>query len=302
MPTHRAKKRLQLHTSRCKTWLLPILAVPLVLGVTHRCWLGPFAKLSSSQASHDVDSLEHHGSRRAGLFSAAAALLANEVGAAPGMAQESSSAKTKAPQIVRSFAPGEGNGLFRYNQQGGLINADTNQLASRVVQVPPNPDRCQGADDGDLIGIRYAGAFEKEGMKGAAVDTLTEARIDLLDDEEAAPATARWAVFDSSERRQGPVPFQIPLGGSNTFLGLDMALHGLCRGERRVLYIPPSLGPGQREAGGFGVPENVALRYDVEVTNVITWNRPQNKQGTPPSGRRIVGRLLEESEESPDNQ
>jgi len=279
-----------------------------VLGVTHQCWLGPFAKPSSSQASHDVDPLEHHGdvavrgSRRAGLVSAAAALIANKVGAVPGMAQESVAKKTKEPETIRSFAQGEGNGLFVFNRQSGFVNADTNQLASRVVQVPPNPDRCQGADDGDIIGIRYAGAWEREGMKGTAVDTPVEASIDLLDDDEAAPAAARWAVFDTSERRQGTVPFQIPLGGKNTFLGLDMALHGLCRGERRVLYIPAALGPGQAESmRGFAIPDKANLRYDVEVTNVITWNRPQKKQGTPPSGRRFVGRLLESPDESQDN-
>jgi len=293
---------------------LPILAVPLVLGVTHRCWLGSFANPSSSQPSHDVDSLEQHGaaaaiagdvavrgSRRGGLFIAAAALLANEIGVSPGMAQESAAKYTNTPQTLRSFAPGEGNGLFRFNRQGGLVNADTNQLASRVVQIPPNPDRCRGANDGDLVGIRYAGAFEKEGMKGAAINTPTEASIDLLDDEDAAPATARWAVFDTSEQRQGGIPLQIPLGGSNTFLGLDMALHGLCRGERRVLYIPAALCLGDGAAGSFGVPNNVNLRYDVEVTNIITWNRPQNKQGTPPSGRRVVGRLLDEPTTAPDS-
>jgi FKBP-type peptidyl-prolyl cis-trans isomerase 2 len=269
--------------------------MPLVLGVTHRCWLGPFEKPLSSQASRDVDSLEHHGSRRAGLFSAAAAFIASEVGEPAGMAQDPlASTAVKGEQTLRSYAKGEGSGLFRFDRQTGYISADPNQLASRVVRVPPQPDRCQGADDGDIIGIRYAGAYELADKKGQNIETPLEASIDLLDDDEAAAATSRWAVFDTSERRQGTVPLQIPLGGSNTFLGLDLALHGMCRGERRTLYIPAALGYADRQDGrDFGVPNNANLRFDVEVTNVITWNRPQNKQGKPPEPRRVVGRLLD---------
>jgi len=273
---------------------LPIVAAPLVLDVIQKCWLGPFAQPSSPQASRDTDTVESHGSsRRAGLFSAAAAVMAGGVGAPAGMAQVVVTNTAEKTANSPMITPGAGSGLFRFNRQDGFVNADPIQLASRVITVPPNPDSCQGADDGDLVGIKYAAAWELEGMKGAPVDTPTEASIDLIDDDDADLAKSRWAVFDSSERRQGAVPFQIPLGGSNTILGLDMALHGLCRGERRVIYIPANLGGNNVQRRSMGLPDGANLRYDVEVTNVITFQRPRAKQGTPPEKRRIVGRLVQ---------
>mmetsp|Transcript_112656 Transcript_112656/g.224044 ORF Transcript_112656/g.224044 Transcript_112656/m.224044 type:complete len:295 (-) Transcript_112656:229-1113(-) len=289
MPTQRVGKRSHTHTCRCNTWLLPILAVPLVLRVTQRCWLGPFATPSLPQASRDADSLEHHGSRRAGLFSAAAAVISAEVGVPAGIAQD-------APQsVAQSTKPrqsqGDGRGLFKYSRWGGFQNADPNQLASRVTKEPPDPEGCQGADDGDLVGINYVAAYEVPAMKGATVDTDIEASIDLLEDEDTKAAVARWNVFDSSERRRGRTPLQIPLGDNNVDLGLEMALHGLCRGERRVIYFPASMSSKSTKRA-YDVPGDANLRYDVEVTNVITFQRPRAKQGMPPEPRRVVGRLL----------
>lgn len=55
-------------------------------------------------------------------------------------------------------------------------------------------------------------------------------------------------VFDSSLKRG--VPFDFPLGAGRVIKGWDQGLVGMCVGEKRTLIIPPSMGYGDRGAGG----------------------------------------------------
>jgi len=156
-----------------------------------------------------------------------------------------------------------------------------------VVRLPPDPESCQGANVGDVINMHYVGAYELPSMKGATLATRTESTLDLLDPE-ATYENSRWVVFDSSEWRLGSRAFQFPLGNGHMVSGLEMGLHGLCRGERRVIYIPDGLGYGRYGNSAMDIPANANLRYDVEVQEIMSWN---NNGGA--SSQPDVGQLLE---------
>ncbi|KAI8094816.1 hypothetical protein BDF21DRAFT_395216 [Thamnidium elegans] len=62
-------------------------------------------------------------------------------------------------------------------------------------------------------------------------------------------------------------PLKFKLGRDKIMKGLEQGIHGMCTGEVRRLIIPADLAYGE-----FGlpnlVPENTAVIYEVEVTNV----------------------------------
>lgn len=70
-------------------------------------------------------------------------------------------------------------------------------------------------------------------------------------------------VFDSSRERGEPATF--PLGG--VIPGFAEGLSQLKEGGRAKLYIPPSIGYGER--GGGPIPPNATLIFDVELLDVI---------------------------------
>lgn len=69
-------------------------------------------------------------------------------------------------------------------------------------------------------------------------------------------------VFDSSEKNGGPVTF----GLRNVIPGFSEGLQLVGKGGKITLYIPPSLGYGNKEVPG--IPPGSTLIFDVEIVDV----------------------------------
>ncbi len=72
-------------------------------------------------------------------------------------------------------------------------------------------------------------------------------------------------VFDSSYKRNQPIDF--PLGMRQVIAGWDEGIALLQVGDKARFVIPPSLGYGERGAGGV-IPPNATLIFDVELVGV----------------------------------
>ena len=71
--------------------------------------------------------------------------------------------------------------------------------------------------------------------------------------------------FDSSFKRNEPI--DIPIGVGQVIKGWDEGIMLLKEGETATLLIPPSLGYGERGAGGV-IPPNAWLIFDVELVKI----------------------------------
>lgn len=71
--------------------------------------------------------------------------------------------------------------------------------------------------------------------------------------------------FDTSCTRGQP--FQLALGAGQVIQGWEQGIPGMKVGGHRRLFIPASLGYGERGAGGV-IPPNTPLIFDVELVAV----------------------------------
>ena len=71
--------------------------------------------------------------------------------------------------------------------------------------------------------------------------------------------------FDSS---YGRGPFSFPLGAGRVIKGWDEGVVGMKINGKRRLEIPPSLGYGNRGAGGGVIPPNATLIFEIELLKI----------------------------------
>ena len=72
-------------------------------------------------------------------------------------------------------------------------------------------------------------------------------------------------VFDSSYERGEP--FEFTLGNGEVIEGWEEGIAGMRVGEKRVLYIPSSMGYG---ADGYGsIPGSAGLQFTVELIEIL---------------------------------
>lgn len=72
--------------------------------------------------------------------------------------------------------------------------------------------------------------------------------------------------FDSSLDRGTPLQFK--MGGGQVIKGWDEAVSTMKVGEQRRLEIPPSLGYGERGAGGM-IPGGATLVFEVTLVGIV---------------------------------
>ncbi|KAI8332383.1 FK506-binding protein 2B [Chlamydoabsidia padenii] len=86
------------------------------------------------------------------------------------------------------------------------------------------------------------------------------------------------AKFDSSLDRGRP--FQFTLGAGQVIQGWDQGLKSMCIGEKRRLFIPSSMGYGDRGFAGV-IPGRATLVFDVELMDIKSERRMFDNTGKP---------------------
>lgn len=95
----------------------------------------------------------------------------------------------------------------------------------------------------------------KEVVKGALVIVNYEG---FLDD---------GTMFDSSFKKGKP--FQFVFGTGRVIKGWDLGLVGMKVGGKRKLFVPSSLGYGERKIGDM-IPAHSDLSFEIELLEVLT--------------------------------
>lgn len=116
------------------------------------------------------------------------------------------------------------------------VPADAVKTASGLRYVDTKAGTGETAVAGKKVTVHYLGALQKNGKK-----------------------------FDASLDRDEP--FQFPLGAGRVIKGWDEGVAGMKVGGKRTLYIPASLGYGERGAGRV-IPPGAELVFEVELLKV----------------------------------
>jgi FKBP-type peptidyl-prolyl cis-trans isomerase len=137
--------------------------------------------------------------------------------------------------------------------------------APAVAQSPGTPSTNQGQSKLDAMPKDLQKIDTKQGNGAEAVSgkPVIVHYTGWLYDE--SKPDKKGTKFDSSRDRQ--VPFGFFLGAGKVIKGWDDGVVGMKVGGQRTLIIPPSLGYGERGAGGV-IPPNATLIFDVELIEV----------------------------------
>ncbi len=112
---------------------------------------------------------------------------------------------------------------------------DEVELPELIVKTIKTPKKCdRQAKNGDKLKVHYVGRLNDENGK----------------------------IFDQSRDRGKTFDFQ--LGAGRVIQGYELGVPGMCKGETRVLIVPPHLGYGDRGAGGV-IPPGATLHFTVEL-------------------------------------
>ena len=121
---------------------------------------------------------------------------------------------------------------------------------------PINPETMKKTESG----LRYHDTKVGEGAKPEAGKTCEMHYTGWLWED-----GKKGMKFDSSVDRGETFSFKI--GKKQVIKGWDEGVMSMKAGGKRLLLIPPSLGYGQRGAGGV-IPPNATLLFEVELIRV----------------------------------
>jgi peptidylprolyl isomerase len=107
-------------------------------------------------------------------------------------------------------------------------------------------------------GLTYLVTSKGDGQQAKAGDTVVVHYTGTL---------TNGVKFDSSRDRNEP--FEFPLGAGRVIKGWDEGIAKLRVGDQAILLIPPTLGYGERGAGGV-IPPNATLIFIVELVEIKT--------------------------------
>jgi hypothetical protein len=134
-----------------------------------------------------------------------------------------------------------------------------------AAQAPGSPSPTQGSSKLDATPkeLQKTDVKQGTGKEASAGKPVIVHYTGWLYDE--TKPDRKGTKFDSSRDRQ--VPFGFFLGSGKVIKGWDEGVVGMKVGGQRTLVIPPSLGYGERGAGGV-IPPNATLIFDVELIDV----------------------------------
>jgi len=158
--------------------------------------------------------------------------------------QQNGYSRTEPQKSCQELAPG-----VNYCQDIGIKGVD--QIIDVKYKTPPLNPSCRKGHKAKLKPMPSVLLLHHVGSWASANDPEEFTPFFTYDDFTVANATKM---------------------GIDTLKAWDMAVDGLCEGERVEITLPPSLGfdePGARVSRPEDVPEGSMLRFDVEIIKVL---------------------------------
>lgn len=128
--------------------------------------------------------------------------------------------------------------LFTIMISIGELAAEMKELSSGLKYEETSEGTGEAISSGKTAKVHYTGWLDNDGKRGTK--------------------------FDSSVDRG--TPFSFKLGAGMVIKGWDDGVEGMKKGGKRTLFIPSSLGYGERGAGGV-IPPRADLIFDVELVD-----------------------------------